>query len=115
MDERELEAFLAAIGREEFAPPEHLRRATATRLLNAPSRGRRLLRVAIFLSLCVHWAACAAILCVLLSPDVSTVVKIYVGAGATTLAGSLAIVVVAARQHVAGFLERLECAAQARA
>lgn len=105
MDERELEELLAAIGREEYVPSERLLRATAERV-----RGTRLLRAVVFLSLCLHLAACCVVGYLLLSPDISTLVKVYVAAGCVALVAAVVMVAVAARQHVAGFFRQLECA-----
>ncbi len=105
MDERELEALLAAIGREEYVPSERLLRATTERV-----RGTRLLRAVVFLSLCLHLATSCVVAYILLSPDVATIVKIYVAAGAVALAAATVMVTVAAREQVAGFFRQLECA-----
>lgn len=103
MDERELEAILAAIGREEFVPSERLLRATTERV-----RGTRLLRAAVFLSLGLQLGACCIVACILLSPDVATIVKIYVATGSVALGAAAVIVAVAAREQVAGFFGQLE-------
>ncbi len=103
MDERELERILTDIGHERIKPDPALIRATRQRL-----HGSRLLPAAVFAGLGSCWVLWGVLLTALLSPGIPELVKVYAVAGSLGLAAIAAMLIVANRESLVGFLNRME-------
>ena len=103
MDEQQLDELLAALAAEEFEPDARLLSATRRRIYRA-----RFLGAALFASLALQTLIWIATLGVLLSPEISSGVKLGVFFSCLALWGCVLIVLAVKRGSLAACFERLE-------
>jgi hypothetical protein len=103
MDDNKLDAILREIASERYVPSETLVRRT-----KAIIRGKRILQVAVFLSLCMQLLTVGLIVVVLASPEVPPAARVFGGIGLFAYLGCLIVAGVAARERVTWFFQRVE-------
>jgi hypothetical protein len=103
MDDRELNALLAMIGKEEYRPSVAVLEAARQRLYRAP-----LLRAGLFASLLIQSFIWMAAIVALLSPAVAPEVKLALLFAGLAVWGCILVVLVAVRGPLAPLLARLD-------